>query len=218
METVNTLSVLALLAAAGGILSLLSLLVLHFVSPEYQPSWRMVSEYALGKHKWLLTLFFISWGISTLAVACLLWNLVSSNAALVGVLLIFISGLGAMMGGLFDIRHKYHGLAFGLGVPTLPIGSLLVSYNLVNAGAWDGCGSTILVSAHTVWISLVLMAITMVVMMSGFKKSGLPMGPGAEVPLNLPPGVVGLNGYANRLLVVCYEAWAIIVAIAFLSM
>lgn len=48
-----------------GIIAVLCLATLHFVSSEMKPSFRMVSEYALGHHKWLITLFFS--GLSGLA-------------------------------------------------------------------------------------------------------------------------------------------------------
>ena len=117
----------AKLAVAGAVISLLCLLILHFVSPEFAPGWRMVSEYALGDHKWLLTLFFVFWGCSSLFLTFLLWNTVTTKWAKFGVTLIFISFIGQEMGGLFDLKHTLHGFAFLLGVPSLPIAALLIS-------------------------------------------------------------------------------------------
>ena len=57
-----------------------------------------------------------------------------------------------------------------------------------------------------------IMGVTMGVMIAGFKNSGIPMGPNAEPPKSVPPGVIALAGYANRLLVVCYVGWLIVVA------
>lgn len=211
------MNLLALLTIASGSLSLLCLLALHFTSPEYQPSWRMISEYALGKHKWLLTVFFLLWGLCTMLVAVMLWSKVTSTWAMVGIILIFVTGVGATFGGLFDIKHKLHGLAFGLGVPFLPIASLLVTYHLINNG-WGTNQTLLLVAAHLVWTSLVLMAVSMMLLFSGFKKTGLPMGPGVEPPKELPAGVIGINGYMNRLLVVCYIGWCLMIAVVFLSL
>jgi len=45
----------AVLATA---VAFVSLAILHVVSPEFQPSWRMVSEYANGHHRWLLSVMF----------------------------------------------------------------------------------------------------------------------------------------------------------------
>ncbi|MBK6527050.1 MAG: DUF998 domain-containing protein [Crocinitomicaceae bacterium] len=133
MESILSPALLAKLTLGSSALSLLCLLILHFVSREYKPSWRMISEYALGKHKWLITSFFIFWGLSSFFVALLLFNLVTSNAAIIGVVLIIISGIGAIMGGLFDVKHKLHGMAFGLGIQQYllaPYLLLIISYKM----------------------------------------------------------------------------------------
>jgi Protein of unknown function (DUF998) len=194
------------------VLSLLRLLTLHFVSPEYKPSWRMISEYALGKYKWLITTFFYLWGVASIILSTLLWSEVSSTWGKIGVILVLISGIGAFMGGLFDLKHKNHGLSFMLGTPTLPIGALIICYHLISMDKWQNNETAILYSTHSLWISFILMAISMVVLMSGYKKTGLPMGPGVEPPKALPKGVIGVNGYFNRLLVFCYILWLVVMA------
>ena len=216
MDPLLTHSILANLTIGSGILSLLCLLILHLVSPEFKPSWRMVSEYALGKHKWLITSFFMLWALSTFFLAILFWNSVSTQWAMFGVLLLFVSGIGSFMGGTFDVKHKLHGLAFLLGVPSLPIAALIISYHLVSMENWSLYKSSILFSAHSTWISLVVMAVSMFVIMSGFKKAGISMGPNEEPPKVVPDGVIALNGYANRLLIVCYVFWLIVIARTYL--
>lgn len=211
------MSTLAKLIIASGGLSLLCLLLLHFLSPEFKPSWRLISEYALGRYKPLLTAFFLLWGISTLLLPVLLWNETASVWAKAGLVLVFASGVGACMGGLFDVKHSLHGVAFGLGVPTLPIGALLVSYHLIRTGDWSQQSSGILLSTHSVWISLVLMAVAMAVMMTGFKNAGIPMGPNAAPPESVPSGVIAVAGYFNRLLVICYAVWTIFMARVYLA-
>lgn len=210
----NTLS--KLIIASGG-LSLVCLLLLHFVSPEFKPSWRMISEYALGKYKPLLTAFFLLWGLSMLLLTFLLWNETVSIWAKVGLVFVFLAGVGAVMGGLFDVNHPLHGAAFGLGVPTLPIGALLVSYHLIQKDAWNNYSSTILWSTHSIWISLVLMAVAMGVMLTGFKQAGVPMGKDIAPPESVPSGVIAVAGYFNRLLVICYAVWTILMAKVYLT-
>ena len=207
------MEILAVLSIISGCLSLLCLLALHFVSPEFQPSWRMISEYALGKNKRLLTAFFFLWGACSILSAMLLWNIVGTMWATAGVVLLLISGIGAIMGGLFDVKHPRHGLAFLLGVPTLPLATLLIGYQLLSLEAWSSYQGVLLISAHAPWIALVFMAGSMALLFSGFKKAGYPMGPDAEVPEKLPDGVIPLAGYANRLLVLCYLILPILVAI-----
>ncbi len=208
---------LAKLTITCAVISLLSLLSLHFVSPEFDPSWRMISEYALGDHGWLITLFFIFWGASSFCIILVLWNIADTKWSKVGVILLCLSFAGQIMGGLFDVRHSLHGLAFLIGVPSLPAAALLVSYQLVKKEDWKTYRSTILFSAHFTWISLVLMIISMVLMISGFQKAGIPMGEGIEPPKSVPHGVIAVNGYANRLLVLAYLCWPIIIAKTYLN-
>lgn len=204
----HTLSILAL---SSGVISLLCLLSLHFTSPEYQPSWRMISEYALGKYKGLLTSFFFLWGACSILVSILLWKEVTTTWAMVGVVLLLVSAIGEIMGGLFDVKHKLHGMAFMLGVPALPVAALLISYNLIQLDDWSHAKSTIMFFVHATWISLVLMGVAMVVMISGFKKAGLVVEQNAPLPEKVPDGVIALAGYANRLLVVSYVIWLIVI-------
>ena len=178
----------------------------------------MVSEYALGKHKGILTLFFILWDVSSVVLACLLWNIVTTKWAMFGAALVFITGVGAIMGGLFDVKHKLHGFAFALGVPALPIGALIIAYHLCNQNGWLPHQYELLISAHSVWVSLVLMGVSMVLFFSGLKKAGIPFGPDQEPLTQIPKNVIAINGYANRLLVLIYVAFNIIVSIIFLNL
>ncbi len=201
---------------ATGAMSLLCLLLLHFLSPEYDPSWRMISEYAMGKYKAFLTAFFVLSAVCTSMLPFLLWNETTGLWSKVGLVLVFLSGVGALMGGLFDLKHPLHGAAFALGVPTIMVGALLVTYHLVNRSDWAQYSTGTLVAAHAIWISLVLMGVSMAVMMNGFKQAGVPMGPGATPPDTVPTGVVAVAGYFNRLLVICNTAWIMAMAYVYL--
>lgn len=170
----------------------------------------MVSEYALGKYKWMLTIFFFMWGACSLLLAIALFEIVSGFWAYFAVILLAISGIGAICGGLFDVNHKKHGLAFALGVPTLPVAALILTYHLLHANIITQSGT--LISAHSTWISILLMAFTMMLMFSGFKKAGLAWDKDSPPPSEVPKGVIALVGYANRLLVFCYGFWVIYIA------
>lgn len=208
---------LAKVILTSGTIALISLLVLHFTSPEIKPNWRLISEYAYGKHKYLLTTFFILWGLSSLLFPFLVWNECTSIWPKIGLVLVFISGIGACMGGLFDVKHSLHGAAFSLGVPTLPIGALLVTYHFIKKSSWMNHSTPILLSAHSTWLSLVLMGVFMVIMMSGFKKAGIEMGPNIPPPSEVPNGVISVAGYFNRLLVFCYAFWTMLMSYFYLT-
>ena len=215
MEHLYTIAILIL---TSSVLSLLCLLVLHFVSPEFKPSWRMISEYALGKYKWLLTMFFTLWSISNIVSAYLYFNISSSNWSALGAILILISGIGALMGGLFDMKHKLHGFSFVLGVPTFPIGASIISYQLIHQNNWLPYKTTLLILAVTVWICLATMAVSMGVFFNGLKKAGIAFGPDQEPLTTIPETVIGVNGYANRLLVLSYIIFNIIISLLFINL
>lgn len=71
-------SVSALAAAGFGALTLLALSLLHALSSEFEPSWRMVSEYANGRHGWLLAAMFVSWALSSWLLAYALYPLAAT--------------------------------------------------------------------------------------------------------------------------------------------
>ena len=48
----------ARLAIGAAAAALMLLACLHVLSPEFDPAWRMMSEYANGRHAWLLSLMF----------------------------------------------------------------------------------------------------------------------------------------------------------------
>ena len=195
-----------------GVISIFCLLILHFVSTEFKPNFRMVSEYALGKHKWLITIFFLCWGLCSISSGFMLLNVVTSSWAKFGVLLLFVTGIGAIMGGLFDVQHKLHGLAFGIGVPFLPIGALLISYHLIKKAEWQNHSTSLLLSSHSIWICLIFMAVSMLLLFSSLKTAGIVYGPDSPPLTELPKGVIGINGWANRLLVLCYIIYPILTA------
>jgi Protein of unknown function (DUF998) len=95
-------------AAAIAVLSVgvsfAALLCLHFLSPEFAPSWRMVSEYANGNHAWLLALVFFGWAASSFALAAALMPLSASTIGKIGLAFLFLAGVGQVMGGFFDIN------------------------------------------------------------------------------------------------------------------
>lgn len=198
----------ASLTTIFAILALVCLLTLHFASPEFQPSWRMISEYALGRHKWLITAFFICWGLSSFSLAAYLWPRVNGTWVTVGVILLVVSGVGEIMGGLFDVKHKLHGAAFILGVPAVPVAALLIGYYLTR----ETPHSLTIAISHATWISMILMGVSLAVLMTGFKNAGYTIDQNTPPPDKLPDGVIALAGYANRLLILCYVGWLLLIA------
>lgn len=62
-------SLAAAMAVLATAVAFVSLVILHVVSPEFNPSWRMVSAYADGRHGRLLSIMFAAWGLGSLSLA-----------------------------------------------------------------------------------------------------------------------------------------------------
>lgn len=201
---------LAALSVGLVLSSALCLALLHVLSPELDPSWHLVSEYAYGAHGPLLRAFFLCWGFGGVSVAVALFPLAKRWWHWLGAGFVLLSGIGAIGGGLFDVRHPLHGLAFGLGVPTLPVGALLLTGLL--ALQKPSARRIVQLSAHATWLSIVAMGVTMALFISSLKAAGAFHPESGQVLSELPAGVSSLSGYANRLLVLTYLGWLAIAA------
>lgn len=58
----------ARLSIAVAVATLVLLAALRVISPEIEPLWRIVSEYALGNYGWVLALLFLSWALTCVAL------------------------------------------------------------------------------------------------------------------------------------------------------
>lgn len=96
----------ALVAILGTGAAFLLLATLHLLSPEFSPSWRVISEYALGHYGWVLSLMFLSSGIGTWALAVAIWSLVDTKAGRAGLWFLLISGTGSAMASVLTSRTK----------------------------------------------------------------------------------------------------------------
>ena len=202
----------AWVAIIVGLLAIIHLLSLLFLSPEFDPSFRMISEYALGAHGAVLSWMFFTWALSTFALLFVVGSHAKGVAGKVGLVFLFIAAVGMTMGGLYDLRQPLHGAAFALGVPALPIAALLITKSLVKSKPWASHKQLLWWTAHATWISLVLMAVAMGIMFYTYSQTGAKMDPTPRVDLVLPDGVIAFVGWPNRLLVFAYIVWVVKVA------
>jgi hypothetical membrane protein len=200
--TSNALAGRVALVATG--IAFLSLTILHVLSPEFQPSWRMVSEYANGRHGWLLSMMFAAWGVGSLALASALGPYASGTLGRVGVAFLVLAGVGEIMAAVFDINHRLHGLAAMIGIPSLPIAAVLITKARRRA---DRAGAPPAWAAHLTWISFVLMGVAMAIFMRSLSQAGVDVSAQTGPLSALPAGVTSFVGWANRLLVLAYLTW-----------
>jgi Protein of unknown function (DUF998) len=198
------------IGAAAAVLLLLA--SLHVLSPEFDPSFRMVSEYALGHYGWVLSLMFLAWGISSWALAVALWSQVNTVAGKVGLWFLVMAGLGDALASVFDVTHDPgHSIAGVLGMGGFPIAALLLSISLGRLHAWRGAKKPLLWIANLSWISVVLLVVTLVLMTVQFAQVNGGQLP-QHAPAHLPAGVLGLDGWADRLFVLSNCLWVLVAA------
>jgi hypothetical protein len=158
-------------AAAGAMAVALIIVALHAIKPEFDPSWRFISEYAIGRHGWIMTFAFLIWATSCAALALALRREVRSGPGKAGVAVLLIVAAALVLAGLFaqdPVTAKpdeltrsgtLHAMASMVGIPGIPIAAMLISASLWRTNpAWAPHRSAIMWPAHATWISLALMA------------------------------------------------------------
>ena len=190
---------IAYLASLG---SLVTLLVLHVVRPDLAPSRHMVSEYALGSSNWLAALYFLLLAIGCAALLSTLIPAVRTTGGRIGLGFLGCASVGLVLAALFPMdpvdtlpgdgttSGMMHGVAGALGMPTLIIASLILTYGLRRLPLWAPYARPLLIFAHLSWISSALMAVLIATAMQDN---------------TIRPDA--MFGWANRLLVFAYAAW-----------
>jgi|HubBroStandDraft_4_1064222.scaffolds.fasta_scaffold00015_31 hypothetical protein len=216
MATSQSLTASAWVAVASAILVLIALFALHVLSPQFDPSWRVVSEYANGGFGWLLSLMFAFWALSSWTLAFALRGFVRGTVGKIGLGLLVVAGIGETLAAIFDINQPLHGVADVLGAGLFPVAAILISAAISRDGAVPtGRRKALLWTALLSLLVVFLMIGSVIALFVTFTHAGGHVPPdGKPLPIAtiLPPGVIAVTGYINRLLVVVYCAWMILAA------
>ena len=181
----------------AGVISLLSLAALHVLSPEFDPSWRMVSEYALGRYEWVLALMFVSQAVASVALFFAIRSHIRTVGGKIGLFFLLAAGLGLALAAVFDWTNPLHGLAALIGIPSQTVAALVLSVSLSRTQPRIFSKKPLLISSNLVWLSLVVMQ---VLLFTGLARTGGEFGPGVLV------------GWPNRILIAAYCAWLLTAA------
>ncbi len=203
----------AKLSIAMGITVILLLAALHLLSPEFDPTWRVISEYALGQFGWVLSLMFIAGALNAWLLAYSLRNEITTKWGKVGLGFLIATGIGSAMASVFEIPHPMHNLAGLIGVLSLPIAAMLISVHLNRMPKWSGSKTAVIWTANLTWIGLVIFVVSMIILMTTYTQSGGDMNVKPDaVEKVLPKGTIAFNGIMNRILVLLTPLWTITVA------
>ncbi|HYW88277.1 MAG TPA: DUF998 domain-containing protein [Chloroflexota bacterium] len=204
--TYSLLAARAVIGAAS--LALVALTALHVLKPEIHPSRTMISQYALGRHGWVMALCFAAFGTASGFLFAALISSMPSLVGRIGLAFLLAAAVGLAMAGRFPMdpvstpraqmsfTGKMHGVAFLIGVPCQILAVLLLSLALGNQTAHASL--PLLTLAGVVWLSLAAMIAVMLI-----------VGPGKQPDPNGPERFLG---FPNRLFMVAYGVWLLVAA------
>ncbi len=93
----------ARLSFAAAATFVLLLAALHFIKPEVDPSWRMVSEYGIGRYGWVMVLAFLSLALSCVTSFGAIRSQIRTIGGKIGLAVLLVSA------SRYDHRgHLYH--------------------------------------------------------------------------------------------------------------
>ena len=186
------------------------LLLLHFLKRELDPSWRMISEYEIGRFGWMMRLAFFSWGASVLALLITIWPYlqpISGSISRWWFIFIVIALFGA---GIFktdpitdDTRslvNTIHKLCGMIVILTFPIAATLAVRSLLYNPLWSAYQGLLIFGIILAWIGLVAYFTTIIISRIKDPQAGAVGGPHVYM------------GWPNRFNVVTYILWIIITA------
>jgi hypothetical protein len=190
-------------AAATGFLVLLGLL--HAVKPDLSPTWRTVSEYAIGSQGWLMSAAFLTLATSCVATIIAVKPYTADRAGRVGRVALGITAAGLTLAGLatsdpitatpdqLTAEGNLHGLAAMIGMPAFLIAAVALHRSLRRHAA---------VSSYAVRRATIALVVAVVVFGASMAVmfDGAPSDPSVRI------------GIQNRILVVAYAAWLIVTA------
>jgi MFS family permease len=196
---VNTVTV----SFIGAALSLLLIAALHILKPEFDPSWRFLSEYANGRFGWVMRLSFFSMAVSCASLFLAIRVDVKTLAGKIGLAFLLAAFVGLTMAGMFAMdlitippdqvtqAGSLHGMASMIGIPSLPIAGLLISLSLARNRDWRLARKSLLWTALFMCLSLIFLFVVLGITLP---KAG---GFGPDVWI----------GWPNRILMGSYGLW-----------
>ena len=191
---------IAFLSALSGFLLFVAL---HVLKRDLDPAWHMVSEYAVGRHGWAMTLCFFALALGCVTSLLAIVPFIHTMAGKIGLASLFFAAVGLALASIFPTdpitvspgdaspAARLHGLSVMIGVPTVTVAALLVSHSLAQNPIWTAVRLPLLGFAHLTWLSL---ALTIAVVAIWMPRHG-GFGPAVLV------------GWPNRLMFIAYFGW-----------
>jgi hypothetical protein len=204
----KTMNILLNKAWILGAIFILLLITLHFLKPEINYHYRLISEYEIGNYGYLMRIAFFCWGSGFLALSIALLklnNTISGKIASICLLVISIAVIGA---GIFitqpitDIirtnTDRIHAICGALMIFLFPIIAIFITYNLRKIVNSVAAKNSLLFMSILVWIGFLSFFVSMIIFGEQIKSRVLT----DDVWIGLP----------NRFMVLTYTIWLITVS------
>lgn len=194
----------ARISLVSGATFVVLLAALHFVKPDLDPSWRAISEYALGDYGWIMTIAFLAWGLSAISLFVAISSQIHSLVGRIGMAFLLIGAAGPILAALFPTDPittpvdamttggSIHSLGAVLG-DGIPIAATLLTLSLVRKNPnWSSVRKPLIWATVLAWVGFVVLTVSMAILLP---QHGGQLGPDVFV------------GWQNRFMVVTYTAW-----------
>jgi hypothetical protein len=198
--SVPAIAAVTALVAGGITVGLIALL--HVLEPEYDPSWRMISEYSVGRYGWVMRVAFVTMAISPAAICVALWPF--GGAWTIGLAAVAVGALGAAFIDADPIMtpraqatpvgraHTLLGIVLLAG---FPLAALLAGVGVATALGWLLAIASVVPWAGLVW----------------FLIAAAPAhGQGGSPEIRI--------GWPDRFCLLAYLAWVVLAAVGVLSL
>jgi hypothetical protein len=206
MNNQLTVQNLAKISIGFGCAFLILLTTLHFLKPEFNPTWRMISEYEIGKYGFLMTIAFFCWGAGFLSLDFAMWKSLDSIGGKIGKWWLLIIGIALFGAGIFTTQpitdvvrgttDRLHALCGVMMIFTFPICALFLSVALAKKEAFKIYKNQIFGVTLLAWIGFFAFFAAVII----FAPKDRMYNESVKV------------GYPNRFLVLNYTIWLISIA------
>ncbi|MBI5122498.1 DUF998 domain-containing protein [Candidatus Roizmanbacteria bacterium] len=178
---------------------------LHFLEPEFDPSWRFISEYELGRYGFLMSIAFLSLMVSSVSLFVAILSQIRTVGGYIGLFFLLVSAVAFGMAGVFitdpltattaTAHGRLHNTAAILG-GNITGAAYFLGWSLARNKAWAKMRKSIL------WITFIAIGASL----SSFWMQGIMAQSGNKF------GPTVLVGWPNRLLIIGLAGWLLATA------
>ncbi|MEK4978829.1 DUF998 domain-containing protein [Bacillus sp. FSL K6-6540] len=196
-------SIFALVSIFSGALFVLLLCSLHLLQPEFDPTWRFISEYALGDFGWMMHLAFGMLALAQISIAITIFPHIRTVTGYIGLVILGISAIGVIIAGIFvtdpisvspdDATFSGSMHSIGAMLDYTPLAALLISLSLCRLDVWRPMKRVMLTIAMIAIVAMLVFVL--------------------QIPQDGQFGPEVLAGMFGRFLILAEITWLIVVGV-----